>query len=492
MRILLKNLIKPLRDIRLIGRDDLPISGIEYDSRRVKPGMLFTAVSGFKTDGKNFIADAIKNGAVAILCDQPVNIDIPLVIAKSARQALSDIAASFYGYPGQNLFVVGITGTNGKSTSVYLVKKLLETAGYGCGMLNSLVYDVGIRSYKAERTTPEALDVQRYLHEMKEARCTHAVVEVSSHALILKRVENIDFKVGLFTTFSRDHLDFHNTMEEYLAAKKLFLNKLQDENKRVVIGLDVPEFAGFIPDARCPVVTYSAAGRKADVTARTIELTAGSSRFELTSRQESKKVSMRLLGQYNVTNAAGVAATGVALGFNLEQIAGALEAAEPIPGRFRPVSLGQPFAVLVDYAHTPDAIERLCQSAREITRGRVMILFGCGGDRDRGKRPLMGQVASRLSDYTVVTSDNPRTEDPLKIIDDIKPGLSGTNYVIIPDRREAIRDIIGRARENDTILIAGKGAEDYQEIGTVKYPYDDTSEVIGALEGLGYGKAKDR
>ena len=222
MKILLKNLIRPLENYRLIGRDDLPVTGIDYDSRRIKPGMVFVAVTGYKTDGKKFVSDAIKNGAVAIISDQPVNADVPIIVVASARKALADTAASFYGYPGKSLFIVGVTGTNGKSTSVYLIKHILDVSGNKTGMLNSLVYDIGKKTYRAERTTPESLEVQRFLREMKEAECTHAVVEVSSHALVLSRVENIEFEVGLFTTFSRDHLDFHNTMEEYLAAKKLF------------------------------------------------------------------------------------------------------------------------------------------------------------------------------------------------------------------------------------------------------------------------------
>jgi len=489
MKILLKNLIRPLENYRLIGRDDLPVTGIDYDSRRIKPGMVFVAVTGYKTDGKKFVSDAIKNGAVAIISDQPVNADVPIIVVASARKALADTAASFYGYPGKSMFIVGVTGTNGKSTSVYLIKHILDVSGNKTGMLNSLVYDIGKKTYRAERTTPESLEVQRFLREMKEAECTHAVVEVSSHALVLSRVENIEFEVGLFTTFSRDHLDFHNTMEEYLAAKKLFLKKLAGKHKHAVINVDVPEFKGFIKDAGCPVITYSANGNKADVMVHSPRLGANKTTFELVTPAGSRTVSIRLLGRYNLSNAAGAAATGLALKIDPDIIVKALETAEPVPGRFRPVDRGQPFTVLVDYAHTPDAIERLCQSAREITSGRLLLLFGCGGDRDRGKRPLMGQMASKYSDIAIVTSDNPRSEDPFKIIDDILPGMSGNNYKIVPDRREAIREIIKEARENDTVLLAGKGAEDYQEIGLKKYPFDDTLEVSRALEERGYKKA---
>jgi UDP-N-acetylmuramoyl-L-alanyl-D-glutamate--2,6-diaminopimelate ligase len=490
MRIQLKNLIELIPNIRLIGRDDILISGIEYDSRRVKPGMLFAAISGYKTDGYAFIPDAIKNGATAILSDRPVKADITTLIAAKPRQTLADLAAGFYGYPGKKLEITGITGTNGKSSSVFLTKKILEVAGHKTGMLNSLVYDTGAKSYKADRTTPESLDVQKYLAEMKDAGCTHGVVEVSSHALVLSRVENINFKVGLFTTFSRDHLDFHNTMEEYLAAKKLFLKKLAGKDKVAVLNNDVPEFAAFAGDAECPVITFSANKARADVVVQSAQLLADKTIFELVTASGTQSVTMRLLGRYNVTNVAGAIATGIALKIPLDTVIKAIEMADPVPGRFRPVNMGQPFTVLIDYAHTPDGIERLCQSAREITSGRLMILFGCGGDRDRGKRPLMGKVATKNCAFAIVTSDNPRTEDAQKIIDDIMPGISGKNYKVILDRKEAIREIIKRAEANDTILIAGKGAEDYQEIGTKKYPFDDTTEVMTALEELGYRKAQ--
>jgi UDP-N-acetylmuramoyl-L-alanyl-D-glutamate--2,6-diaminopimelate ligase len=489
MRIQLRNLIEAIPNIRLIGRDDILITGIEYDSRRVKPGMLFAAISGYKTDGYAFIPDAVKNGATAILSDRPVTADVTSLISAKPRQTLADLAAAFYGYPGKRLKITGITGTNGKSSSVFLTRKILETAGRKAGMLNSLVYDTGVKSYHADRTTPESLDVQRYLSEMKEAGCTDAVVEVSSHALVLARVENIDFKVGLYTTFSRDHLDFHNTMEEYLTAKKLFLKKLIGPEKTVVINNDVPEFAAFAGEAECPVITFSARGTRADIVVQSAQLSSDRTIFELATPSGTRTITTRLLGRYNVTNVTGAIATGFALKIPFDTIIQAIETAEPVPGRFRPVSLGQPFAVIVDYAHTPDGIERLSQSARELTTGRLMILFGCGGDRDRGKRPLMGQVASQNCDFVFITSDNPRTEEPQKIIDDIMPGISGKNYKVILDRKEAIRAIIKEAKPNDTILIAGKGAEDYQEIGTKKYPFEDTEEVIRALEETGYRKA---
>jgi UDP-N-acetylmuramoyl-L-alanyl-D-glutamate--2,6-diaminopimelate ligase len=323
---------------------------------------------------------------------------------------------------------------------------------------------------------------------MLQAGCRIAVVEVSSHALVLHRVANMNFKAGLFTNFSRDHLDFHNTMEEYLLAKKQFLDKLIGKEKSVAVNIDVKEFAGFLDDVRCNLITYSTEGRNADVYLKDIRLYPDKSIFKLAARGAEHVVSFRLPGRYNLANATGVAAVAIARGIDLEIIVRGLESADPVPGRFQPVNMDQPFSVIIDYAHTPDAVERLCLSAREITAGRMMILFGCGGDRDRGKRPLMAEAATRHSDFAVITSDNPRTEDPLEIIEDMKPGLVNENYKIIPDRREAIEAIIKMAEADDTILIAGKGAEDYQEIGNKRYPFDDRIAVVEALKALGYAK----
>jgi len=480
--------MKYLGKAELFGESDNDLTGIEYDSRRIRKGMLFIAVDGYKMNGNDFIPDAIKNGAAAILTDRDVKADVPGIVVPSVREAMADIAAGFYGYPGKEMIITGVTGTNGKSTSVYLIKKILEAAGKITGAINSLTYDTGDNKYKAERTTPESPDLQKYLSEMKNAECTHAVIEVSSHALVLHRVENIDFKIGLFTNFSRDHLDFHKTMEEYLQAKKLLLDKLQDDNKYVVLNVDVDEYAAFTDEVKCNLISFSCENRPADVTIKNAVLYPNRSVFTLITPDGSRQATIKLPGRYNLSNVAGAAAVGVAFSVDVDTIIRGLESANPVPGRFQPLDMGQPFSIILDFAHTPDAIERLCQSAREITHGRLLILFGCGGDRDRGKRPLMGQAASGNSDFAVITSDNPRTEDPLKIIEDVKPGMINQNYIAIPDRRKAVEEIINMAGENDMVLIAGKGAEDYQEIGTTRHPYEDRLEVASVLENMEYKK----
>ncbi|UCD18158.1 MAG: UDP-N-acetylmuramoyl-L-alanyl-D-glutamate--2,6-diaminopimelate ligase, partial [Candidatus Zixiibacteriota bacterium] len=353
MEIPLKDLIGTVDQARLVGRDTISIRGIAYDSRRAQPGFIFVAIPGYRVDGREFISDAVRNGAVAVVTDTELESDLPQLVTPTPRKALADIAARFYNYPGTGIEICGVTGTNAKTTLVHLTKHLLKVAGLRAGMVSSLVYDTGPQSYKAERTTPESLDLQRLLSEMRQADCTHAVIEVSSHALVLHRVEHIDFNVGLFTTFSRDHLDFHKTMDEYLQAKKLFLNKLEGDHKRAVLNVDVPEFAAFVFEARCPVVSYSAEKRSADVMVTEARLYPDRTEFRLATPQGKIPICIRLPGRYNLSNAVGAAAVGVALEMDLKTTARALESAGPVPGRFQPIDMGQPFAILLDYAHTP-------------------------------------------------------------------------------------------------------------------------------------------
>lgn len=486
----LKNLIKPLRGAKLVGNGNIEITGLEFDSRRIKQGMLFAAITGYRLDGKIFIDDAIRNGAVAILCDSEVECNLPVVVVGSIREALADMAACFYDYPGRKMKVIGVTGTNGKSSAVLLIRKILEQSGLKAGMMNSLVYDTTVAKFKAERTTPDSVEIQYYLSEMEKAGCEYAVIEVSSHALVLSRVNNIDFIIGLYTNFSRDHLDFHKSMDQYLEAKKLLLGKITAPNGCAVINQDVAEFVALVDEYEGEAISYSSAGNEADVMIDSPKLSPTMSLFNLITPNDSCEVWFNLPGRYNLANAAGAAAVGMALGIDINTIKKGLEASKSVPGRYQPVIEGQPFSVVIDYAHTPEALERLCLSAQEITRGKILTLFGCGGDRDSGKRPLMAAAASRNSEFVVLTSDNPRTEDPEKIFEETIPGMVDDNYEVFLDRHEAIRAIIGKAQKDDTVLIAGKGAEDYQEIGTTRYPFDDKKEIENALEAFGYKQVK--
>lgn len=486
--MLLSELIENIDGAEIIGDSSVKIVGLDYDSRRIRPQYLFAAIKGFKVDGLRFIPEALERGAAAVMSEEELSLEIPLVKVSNIREALSAAAAKFYDYPGQKLFNIGVTGTNGKSTCVNLIRNILRHDQKTSGMVGSLVYDTGGKRYRAERTTPDSVEMQRYLAEMLENGCTHSVLEVSSHALLLNRVDNIEFSMGLFTTFSRDHLDFHQNMDDYLVAKKKLLERLDSADKAAVVNLEVPEFAAFRGEASCRFLTYATEDSNADVYAEGIEFNSLYTDFVLRYKGESERIRFALPGRYNLSNGLGAAAVGLALGVSFETVCRAMENAEPLPGRFQPLDCGQPFGVLIDFAHTPDALERLCQSARELTEGRLLVLFGCGGDRDRGKRPLMSKAVAHNSDFAILSSDNPRTEAPDQILDDAAPGLEGVPHEIIMDRKEAIVSIMQKAGPGDTVILAGKGAEEYQEIGTERMPFSDIDEACIALNGLGYEK----
>lgn len=465
----------------------MDITNVEYDSRRVKPQGLFIAVKGFKQDGYDFVNQAVNNGAVAVMGERAEYAEVDNhVSVPDVRRAMADVAAEFYGYPGKKMEVTGVTGTNGKTTTCFLIKSILNASGKRAGLVTTQLYDTGKETIRAERTTPESLDLQRFLHQMDEDGCTNAVVEVSSHALVLNRVEHIDFKVGVYTNLTRDHLDFHKTMEEYLEAKALLAERVDSEQGFVVVNLDVEEFRSLPQRIKRKAIGYSVVDTSAHVYCDDVRIRPDRTDFRLITPVGAAAVSYRLPGRFNLVNAVAAAAGAVAHGISLESIVGGLQAAQPVPGRFNHVGIGQPFAIYVDYAHTPDAIERLCESAREIAQGRLLILCGCGGDRDKGKRPMMGKAATTFADFAVITSDNPRTEDPLAIIEDIKPGLVGTNYEICEDRATAIAKIIKMAKPQDVVLLAGKGDENYQEIAGVRHPFSDTDEALGVLRELGF------
>ena len=480
-------MIKDLPPVSITGDTDPEIKAIEYDSRLVREATLFFAIRGFRRDGYDFVPQAREKGAVAVMGERNRCDDITThVQVPDIRSAMADVAARFYGYPGNYLNIFGVTGTNGKTTTCHLIQRILRNCGRGTGLVTSTVYDTGKETFPAERTTPESLDLQRLLLLMKKNRCQNAVIEVSSHALVLKRVEKINFRVAVFTNFTRDHLDFHQSMEEYLRAKGLLLTKLENKSCFAVINIDVSEFRSFLGSSEYSYISYSLNNSAADVYCRDYQLDTDRTIFNLVTPEGTRTVRYRLPGRFNLVNALAAAAAGLAGNVNLDDIINGLETAQPIPGRFQALQVGQPFAVYIDFAHTPDAIERLCLSARDISRGKLLLLFGCGGNRDRGKRPLMGQAAGANADYVVLTSDNPRDEDPEDIIRDIKPGLKGSQYEICPDRQQAIRTILGLAQPGDTVLIAGKGAENHQEIKGERFLFDDLSEARTALAGLGY------
>lgn len=474
----------------VIGDETIDVSNLEYDSRQIVPGSAFFAVAGYRQDGNLFIPQAIKSGACAVIGERPPDgLPVAFVHVPDIRVAMADISAAFYGYPGKKLKVCGVTGTNGKTTTSYLIRSILQSRNKLTGLVTTQLYDTGTHQFPADRTTPDALDLQRLLFLMRTNRCVNAVVEVSSHALVLHRVDHINFRVAVFTNFTRDHLDFHQTMEEYFAAKASLIDRLDGELSYAVINLDEPAWKPLFGRVVSSYLTYSTRPSHlshADVAVERFELLADRTLLDLTTPMGNATVSLALPGRFNLQNAVAAAAGGLACGVDLDAVVNGLEAAQPVPGRLNSINCGQPFAVYVDYAHTPDAITRLGETVRQLVSGRLLLLFGCGGDRDKGKRPQMGRAACSVADFVVVTSDNPRHESPDSIINDIRPGLSGSSWQVVADRREAIGKILSMARSGDAVVLAGKGAEPYQEINEQKFPFSDSEVATDHLQQLGY------
>ena len=456
--------------------EDVEISGICYDTREMEPGCLFVALTGYKTDGHKYIDQALERGAAAVVCQQPPARPGPWLVAEDSRAALAALSANWFGHPARSLTVVGVTGTNGKTTTTYLLKWVLEhTLGAKVGLIGTNQNLIGDTALPAHRTTPESWEVQHLLREMADAGCTHVVMEVSSHALVLHRVDGIPFAAGIFTNLTRDHLDFHKTMEEYRRAKGLLFG----QTGVAVLNLDDEAGRHYRDTAPCPCVTYSENKDEADLTAKNIRLFPRYVEFEAVARGAIARVHLPIPGGFSIYNALGVLSCAMALGIPLERSAVCLAAAHGVKGRLEVVPVPADYTVIIDYAHSPDALENVLTTLRDFTPGRLICLFGCGGDRDRTKRPLMGAVAGELADWVVVTSDNPRTEPPDAIIRDILAGMEEVRapYVVEPDRRAAIRLALSRARPGDVVLLAGKGHETYQEIHGVQHHLDEREEI---------------
>ncbi|MGH2947530.1 MAG: UDP-N-acetylmuramoyl-L-alanyl-D-glutamate--2,6-diaminopimelate ligase [Solirubrobacteraceae bacterium] len=458
------------------------IGGLAYDNRAVEPGTLFFCVPGFTRDGHDFAADAVARGAVALVVARPVGAGVPEVQVDDVRAAMAVAAARFFGDPTARLPVVGVTGTNGKTTTAFLVRALLSAAGRRCGLLGTVTSVVAGVERPVVRTTPEAIDLQRTFREMLDGGDQACAMEISSHALELRRADGIHVAVAVFTNLTQDHLDFHPTMEDYFQAKRrLFASPLTDVR---VVNVDdaygrrlAEEFGGVTVAVDAP-----ADYRAVDVVSG---LEGSSCTFE--TPDGAFAVRVPLPGRFNVANALGAWAAVRALGVQPDVLASSLPAAARVPGRFEPVSEGQPFAVLVDYAHTPDSLENVLRAARELASGRVIAVFGAGGDRDRGKRPLMGEIGSRLADVCLITSDNPRSEDPEAIVAEILAGAGGGAHVEHDvDRRASIRRAVALAEPGDVVVIAGKGHEQGQEFaGGRKEPFDDVAVAREALRAAG-------
>jgi UDP-N-acetylmuramoyl-L-alanyl-D-glutamate--2,6-diaminopimelate ligase len=477
----LGDILKELDVLECTAPPETEIGGICYDSRAVRPGDLFVAVRGFASDGHRFISAAAAGGAVAVLCETAPENGVPFVRVADSRLALALASCSFFERPADRLHVIGVTGTNGKTTTTLLMKHVLERAlGAKVGLIGTTGNWIGARELPTERTTPESYELQKLFREMLDAGCTHVVMEVSSHALALSRVAGFRFALGIFTNLTQDHLDFHRTMEEYAAAKA----KLFAACDRAVLNYDDPWAARMASAAAGPVTTFSLEHNEADLVAKDVRLAPASVKFCAVAENEIARVSLPIPGRFSVYNALGVLAGAAALGIGLEAGAAALSTATGVRGRMEPVPTGGDYTVLIDYAHTPDALENVLKAMRETSNGRVVSVFGCGGDRDRTKRPILGRSGTELADFAIITSDTPRTEDPEAIIADILAGVTAekSRWTAITDRRAAIRYAIENHRPGDVIVLCGKGHETYQEIQHVKHHMDEREIVAEILE----------
>jgi UDP-N-acetylmuramoyl-L-alanyl-D-glutamate--2,6-diaminopimelate ligase len=491
----LDELVSGVGEARIVGEGAIEVSDLAYDSRKVGPGTLFFCVRGEKVDGHDFAAEVVAAGAVALVVERQLDVAVPQVVVGDARAAMAPVAARFFGDPTAELRVVGVTGTNGKTTTAFLIREILEGAGIATGMLGTVKQVVGGVEETAERTTPEAIDLQRTFRRMLDAGDRACAMEVSSHAMSLRRADAIHWEVALFTNLTQDHMDFHDDMEDYFLAKR----RLFEAGSGTAV-VNVDDAYGRRLAAEFDCVTFSAEGVNADYAARDVSFDASGAQFIVDTPPTGRKrdhesrnwpagggirVRTGLPGHFNVANALGAFAAAVAMGVDPETVAAGLARAARVPGRFEPIDEGQGFAVLVDYAHTPDSLENLLLAARRLTEGRLIAVFGAGGDRDREKRPMMGRAGAELADLAVVTSDNPRSEDPQAIVAEVAAGAAGEVEVEV-DRQAAIALALGQARAGDTVVIAGKGHEQGQEFeGGRKIPFDDREVAREELRKLG-------
>jgi UDP-N-acetylmuramoyl-L-alanyl-D-glutamate--2,6-diaminopimelate ligase len=462
----LGELIRGLEDARVVGDAGVDVAGLAYDNRRVGDGDLFFGVVGEKSDGHEFAPAAVEAGAAALVVERELELPTTQVVVADARAAMAPVAARFWGDPTAELRVLGVTGTNGKTTTAFLIREVLESASIRCGLLGTVKQVVGGVEEEVVRTTPEAIDLQATFRRMLDGGDAACAMEVSSHALALHRSDSIHYEVALFTNLTQDHLDFHADMEDYFRAKRRLFEM---GPRHAIVNLDDPYGRRLAEEF--DALTFSADGREADFSARDAEFDSSGARFTV----GGVEVRTRLPGHFNVANALAAFAAAGAIGIDGSEIAAALAAASAPPGRFEPVDEGQPFAVLVDYAHTPDSLDNVLAAARRLTSGRVISVFGAGGDRDRDKRPRMGHAAAARSDLTIVTSDNPRSEPPGSIVEEILAGIEDRDGVEAEvDRRAAIALALARARPGDTVVVAGKGHEQGQEFEDGRrVPFDD-------------------
>ncbi|MFL6542987.1 MAG: UDP-N-acetylmuramoyl-L-alanyl-D-glutamate--2,6-diaminopimelate ligase [Chthoniobacterales bacterium] len=483
----LKKLLAALQPRKVIGPVDRTVESIAYDSRRVQGDSMFVALRGEKVDGHQFIGGAIEKGASVIVTEREEACRATCVVVDNTRTALADLAVAFYENPARKLKLAGVTGTNGKTTTTFLIKHICESAGMRCGLLGTVRYEIGERILPAIRTTPESLDVQELLAQMRSAGCKAAAMEVSSHALAQERVRGIEWDVAVFTNLTQDHLDFHRTMEAYFDAKaKLFTGLTNQQYKKkaaAVVNVDDRYGEKLLEriGKETPVITYGS-GLRANFRMSNYRSEFTGTSFQLDARGKSYLVRVPLIGRFNVANATAALATASAMGIGLREAILSLGKSPQVPGRLEAVPAKRQFQVFVDYAHTPDALLNVVKTLRELEPRKLIVVFGCGGDRDRQKRPLMAQVCDQFADVSIITSDNPRKEDPDAIIAEAEKGFRSKRYEKITDRAEAIARAIELAQPRDVVLIAGKGHETYQEFADHTIPFDDVQVARRAVE----------
>ena len=477
----LKELLKGIDYIRIEGVQDIGIEDLYYDSREVTPNSLFFCIKGLTVDGHDFAPQAVAKGAKVLVLERDVDVDgdITKVFVPNSKTAMAYMAKNFYRNPTKDINFIGVTGTNGKTTVTYLVKSILEKAGQKVGLIGTISNMIGDRKMPSKFTTPESLELQKLLREMADENVDSVVMEVSSHSLVLGRVEGCEYDIGVFTNLSQDHLDFHANMEEYRDAKA----KLFTQSKLAIINEDDKNGRWIKKRVPTKVFTYGIY-KDADIYARELEITDRGVAFHLHTPSGSIPINLAIPGIFSIYNGLAAASICYNLGISLEIIAQGLQEVKGVDGRFELLDTGTDYSVILDYAHTPDGLENILTTAKEFAKGRIITLFGCGGDRDHGKRPIMGEIAGKYSDLCIITSDNPRSEDPMDIINDIVPGVekTGCDYTIIENRREAIEYALAQAQKDDIVILAGKGHETYQILKDKTIPFDEkqiVAEILG-------------
>ncbi|MCA1029973.1 UDP-N-acetylmuramoyl-L-alanyl-D-glutamate--2,6-diaminopimelate ligase [Bacillus timonensis] len=483
----LQTLLAYLHDFTHKDHDNPIITSIEMDSREVKEGSLFVCIEGYTVDGHNFVQQAEERGAVAILAEKEVTANIPVIVVTDTKRSMAILADAFYGQPTHGLHLIGVTGTNGKTSTTHIIDHIFRHAGKKTGMIGTMYMKIRDEIIEVKNTTPESLTLQKTFAKMVKLHVDTAVMEVSSHALDLGRVHGCDFDVAVFTNLSQDHLDYHSTMDEYQQAKGLLFSSLgnnfnHQRPKYAVLNIDDQASIQYKKSTAAFITTYGITNN-ADIMAKNIELTSSGTKFDLVTPTKTVTVEMKLIGLFSVYNVLAAVAASLVSNLPLEVVVESIQTLSGISGRFEVVDEGQNYTVIVDYAHTPDSLENVLQTAKQFCKGRTVVVVGCGGDRDRSKRPIMAKIAVEHADVSIFTSDNPRSEDPVQILKDMETGVQGKDYYSIVDREEAIKFAVNYASKDDIIIIAGKGHETYQIIGDKVLDFDDRVVASRAIKG---------